>query len=357
MVPALAHEGNPEIRVALDEPPPALAGMDIAVVTSVTEQLVLSNPSGKIVEVLDDDGTAFLRIGPRGVDANLNAAAWYLTNNPLGSGAVPQRARVQAPPAWARVAVEPSWGWFDHRLHPSATSIPAAVRNARRPAELRRWSIPLRVSGNATAITGSIRYQPLRGAITADITRKPDIPGLVVGALPGRVPGLFLENRTGGPVIVLGSKGEPFLRFRRGRVEANRHSPSWLSARRAETGDAAGVVVDASRPPQWRAVSDVPRFGWIEPRAGYPTAEPPAAIADAGQPATLRSWSVPLRVGRRNTAVHGVNAWEPFTPEQPGTQPAQPPSRPEVPLLVLGAVAGGAVLLGLHRSRTRWGRR
>ena len=261
--------------------------MRIAVVTSVAEQLVLTNPTEQRVDVLDDDGDPFLRIGPRGVLANLSSPAWYLTNNPLGVGRVPAGVRAGARPRWARVAADPSWGWFDHRLHPSEVTVPADVRAAGEPAELARWSVPLRVGTARVALTGAIRFEPVLGTLVSELTDPPDVRGLTLTTLAGRVPGMFLDNRTGQRVTVLGAGGEPFLRFGSSGVEANIHSPSWLAARRAEGGPVRPALVDADSPPAWRRVSKVPRFGWIEPRAAYPQDSPLANVIEAGRTATL----------------------------------------------------------------------
>jgi hypothetical protein len=349
--PAAAHEANPTVRVTLDPLPDAVDGMAIQVVASVAQQLVLTNPTEHRVEVLDDQGDPFLRIGPKGVEADFNAPAWYLTNNPLGAAQVPPGVREGAPPRWVRMTAQPSWGWFDHRLHPTDVTVPPDVRAAGKPAELSRWSVPLRVGSTPVKLTGAIRYEPILGTIVSELTQPPDVRGLTLTTLPGRVPGMFLDNATHQKVTVLGGGGEPFLRFGPSGVAANVHSPSWLAARRAEGGPVRPALVDADSPPLWRRVSSAPRFGWIEPRAGYPLEQPPGDILSAGVPAVLNQWRVPLRIGDREVHAAGVVRWEPVKhPEEPA--PSGGGAGTSVWVWVGAGVAAAAGALGIARRRT-----
>lgn len=310
--PVWAHEANPGVRVELDASATAIEGVDVAVVTSVTEQLVLANHTQDVVEILDDAGAPFLRIGPDGVHANLTSPSWYQTNNPFGLGQVPDEAQQGAEPRWAQVSAEPSWGWFDHRLHPADVTIPPAVIEEGEPAQLAQFEVPLRYRDQAVSLTGAIVYRPVRGSVLAELTQPPAAEGLSLAVLQGRVPGLFLDNGTGETVIVAGADGEPFLRFNRRGVQANEHSPSWLAARRAETGETADALIDPTLPPSWRPIAEVPRFGWLEPRAAYPDDEPPPEIIDRGEAATLLEWAVPITVGGRDASATGVTRWEPL---------------------------------------------
>lgn len=345
--PAFAHEGNPAVRVELDASATALEGIDVEVVTSVTEQLVVTNTTSDVLEVVDDNGDAFLRIGPDGVEANLNAVGWYQTNNPFGLSDVPERAIAGAEPDWAKVAAEPSWGWFDHRLHPPGVTVPPEVAAAGEPAEIAQWRVPVRWRGTDAAFSGTIVYRPIRGSVLAELDGPLPVDGVTLAVLQGRVPGLFLENDTGQSVLVRGADGEPFLRFDDRGVEANQHSPSWLAARRAEGEGLAAGVIDPSLPPAWKRVSEVPRFGWVEPRTAYPDEEPPDDVIAAGDPVTLLEWEIPLEVDGRAVAATGRTRWEPLPDAEPQPPAWAPYVRP------VAAVAGvlGLVWLVLLRRR------
>ena len=347
-LPAVAHESNSGIRVELDAAASALPGVDVAVVTSVTAQLVVTNTADDVLEVIDDNGDPFLRIGPDGVSANLNAVGWYQTNNPFGASDVPDRAVAGAEADWKKVAAEPSWGWFDHRLHPADVVVPPAIREAGEPAELARWQVPVRWQGAEHAFRGSIVYRPVRGSVLAEIVNGPDVAGLTVAVLQGRVPGLYLENGTGETVVVRGAHGEPFLRFDDRGVEANRHSPSWLAARRAEGGDLSQELIDPSLEPAWGRVSEVPRFGWVEPRTAFPDEEPPEEVIAAGEPVTLLEWEIPLEVGDATVSATGRTRWEPL----PGPVDEAPAWLPYVrPAATAVGVLGLLWLLLLVRRR------
>lgn len=348
-VPAGAHEVSLAVRVTLDPLPAALRGVDARLIVSVSEQLVVANPTATPLEVLDDAGVAFLRIGPDGVEANRNAAAWYLTNAPLGSASVPERARTPgAPEDWVPVAAEPSWGWFDHRLHPGRVAVPPEVAAAGLRAELARWRVPVRYGDVETALTGAIVFEPPRGRIEAVLDDGLDVEGLQVGVLPGRVPGLFLDNTGGHDVEVLGADGEPFLRIGPDGVEANLRSPSWAAASRAR-GAVPEEPLDPTAPPRWEAVADVPRYGWVEPRAAYPDPEPPEEILRQGVTVTLTRWTVPLRVDGDPVSLDGRTVWSPLASHDAGD--AASPWAGLGVVAALGALAGlGA--LELRRRRT-----
>lgn len=347
---AVAHEGVPGIRVELDELDPVLSGVQVTVVTSVTEQLVVANPTDLPLEILDDGGTPFLRLGPDGVEANLLAAAWYTTNEPFGVVEVPERASAADDDVeWQQVAREPSWGWFDHRLHPEG--LPTETGDT--PRDLATWGIPVRLGEQAADITGRIVYAPVRGTITASLRELPDLGGVTVTLLPGDVPGVFVDNGSDEVVVVLGGEGEPFLRLGPRGVDANIRSPSWLAASRA-AGDLPEGLVDAQARPRWRSVSAVPRFGWIEPRAGYPAREPPEAVVSAGQAVTLTEWSIPLRIGGRRVDLYGQTRWEPLA-TGPAADAAEPAGAGTQRILrpLAAVITAGVAAWALARMRRR----
>ena len=76
---ASAHGPDPgaELVVRLDPLAPELAGVRAQVHRTVAYQLVIENTTDRVLEVLDERGVAFIRIGPSGVEGNLAAPAWY----------------------------------------------------------------------------------------------------------------------------------------------------------------------------------------------------------------------------------------------------------------------------------------
>jgi hypothetical protein len=288
----------------------------VQVAASVTAQIVVANPTPVELTALDGSGDPFLRIGPEGVLANQASPYWYLTNSPNGDATVPPDARPGAPPRWARVAAEPAWGWFEHRLHPGPRAVPKRTRAAAKAATLAKWTVPLEYGGQPVTVRGRIRYEPERGAVSARL-RGPARPfsDVSLQLAPGRVPGLLLTNRSAEPVVVLGRDGEPFARVGPSGAEVNRHSSTWVENARARDQDlaVATATVDAGAPPDWAPLTSAQSYAWLEFRGLYERDRPPRRVIDGRKNAVLREWTVPLEHGGRRVEVHGQTVWEPAT--------------------------------------------
>ncbi|CAN5186312.1 hypothetical protein BH23ACT9_BH23ACT9_08270 [soil metagenome] len=346
-VPASAHSTSPDIRLRLDPLPPELEGVTVQVVRTVAPQLLLANPTDTLLEVLSEDGRPFLRISADGVTADVGTRDWYRTNDPLGDTALPVEVRQGDRAAdWQAVTDDPSWGWYDHRLHPVALQPSPAVAAAGVPTPIGTWSVPVRIGGVESALTGTIEYQPIRGSFSHRLVLDTEVEELDVQLLPGRVPGLFLANRTGTTVVVLGADDEPFLRFDDG-VEANERSPTWVATSRAE-GTTPDIAADPAAPPRWRVLADRPQFGWVELRGAFPAEEPEDDLIRLGISVEVARWQVPLEVGGRRVTVEGITTWTP-------TVDAEVRASGGVQPRILAAVAMGLVLLGAwgHRVRSR----
>lgn len=303
-----AHvEADPNVSVVLAELPHALVDVRVEVRRTIGVQIAIENRGARTVEVLDEAGVPFLRIGPHGSEGNVAARAWYETYTPLRAAAAPAGG---GPPRWRRVSDEPAFGWFDPRLDDSRVEVPPAVRRAGRPTYFRSWEIPLRVDGAPVSVRGWFRFEPRpAGAYRARLT-SPARPadGVRVTLLPGRVPGLLLENRSDRAVVVLGADGEPFLRIGAAGVEANRRSPTWQQSARS-SGAELRLVASAAEP-DWQRVSTAPRYGWIEPRAVYRHQLPAAALAGRGEVEVL-TWEVPVLLEEQILRITGVLSWKP----------------------------------------------
>ena len=311
--PAAAHETDSSIHPVLDEVSPAVPGLTVQVAASVTAQLVVSNPTPAELSVLDDGGRPFLRIGPDGVLADTASPWWYLSNSPNGDATIPAGARPGAPARWARVAAEPAWGWFDHRLHPSPGHVSPAVTR-RHAATLGTWSVPFDYDGRSVTARGRIVYERVRGAVTTRL-RGPVRPfrEVAVQLAPGRVPALFLSNRGDEPVVVLGASGEPFLRVGEDGTEVNRHSPTWADNARARGQDlaVAAAVADPGALPEWAPETATPAYSWLEFRGLYTREQPPRRVLEGQKTAVLRAWAIPLVRGGRRVDLQGETVWKP----------------------------------------------
>ncbi len=54
-----------------------------------------------------------------------------------------------------------------------------------------------------------------------------------------------------------------------------------------------------------------PRWGWIEPRAGWDEGPVPAELARASDVVRVRSWTVSAILGDREVAIEGILDWVP----------------------------------------------
>ena len=305
--------GRADVRPVLGPLPPGLAGMRVEVRETLGSQLVFENPTARTVEVLDEAGVPFLRIGLGGVEANLAAAAWFRTLGP--ASAVPTAVASGGEPRWMRASADPTYGWFDPRLAASAE----APHHARvKGAEFGRWEVPLRVDGEGVVLSGRFRSeQPPTGIYTARLSSPSEIaPGVRVTLLPGRAPGLLVHNASELPLLVFGADGEPFLRIGPAGVDANLRSRTWQrSARSASAPATGGMEADAQAPdtpaaPAWRRVAPVPRFGWIEARALVTS--PPPETSRNGASTDVLEWGIPMQLGDQRVLVKGVVSWRPL---------------------------------------------
>jgi hypothetical protein len=289
---ARAHEaGGLEPRIRLDPLPKALAGVVVEVHDTLAPQLVVENKTQRTLEVLDEQGVPFLRIGRSGVEGNINAAALFQRGMPIASGEAHPNA---GPPTWRSLSSLPSWGWFDPRLR-----------------GIKPWRLPVRIGSDEVAITGTNELVPRSGSWRATLVSAHDpAPGVHVALLPGRVPGMLLENSGSETVLVLGASDEPFLRITAQGADANLKSPTWRQNALAR-GETLPISSDHHSSPEWLQVSRAPRFAWIEFRAWPGTDEPsPEARGRSGVPPRW-AWSIPVRIGERRVSLVGLTTWQP----------------------------------------------
>ena len=307
-----AHEEVPGIRAVLDEiTPPLPAGVTVQVRISAADQLIVENTTDVDLEVLGSDGELLFRIGRAGVLANLRSPDWYRSANPGGIAEVPPDADPSAPPRLARVSRDPSWGWFDHRLH-EETLTRAPDTGGRDSITLETWEIPMRYGGDDVAVRGHREYQVRRGRFDSRIESAP--PELDVTVLPGPVPGLFATATGAGQVELLGAAGEPFARFDGQGVEVNVASPTWALTAAGRSGAAPpDDLVGVSEEPRWHREGSRRQLTWLEQRAVYEPGEPPDEARTARTPTDLLDWEVAVRVDGRPGRIHGVTSWVPAT--------------------------------------------
>jgi hypothetical protein len=359
---ARAHEQDPHLRTVLESVIPAPpAGVAISVSRSViSTEMLVENHTPQELEVLTATGRPFLRIGPQGVLGDLDTPDWYQSNNPYGTADVPPAAQVPgAPPRWGRVSSEPTWGWFEHRMHPTP-SLDLPSPPASGVQTISRWIVPLRYGTEDLRVLGRVEYVTFRGQFGAALTSSPTpFDGVRVSVIPGRMPGVFLSNSGLEPVLVMGRAGEPFLRVGPAGSEVNLHSPTWVDNLVAQ-GISPTVEADATASPQWQPVHEEPRMEWLEPRGLYPSEIPPPGVVGADHPTVVVRWSIPVLRGAATSILTGETSFVP-TPRPASTEVAAPDGGSlavgVAMWLVLLALLTGAGLLLRARHRAARGRR
>ena len=295
--PAAAHgPGISPVHPVLGPLPPALNGVTVEVAETLAPEVLIANHGRGTLEILDPAGRPFVRIGPKGVEADLAAAAWYETLS-TARPPVPVSARdPDAPPRWTTVEHAPEWGWFDPRISVAHVMVAPAVAAADQPAPVGAWSIPVRMDSRATAIAGRFVFRPAAdGAFVASLATPPGFPADIgVHVSQGALPAIFLSNAGPETVTVLGLQGEPVIRIGPGGVSVNTGSPTWRQFGREERGS------DVTQGEHWLTVSKQPAYTWMEPRG---TTDAEASHAE-------KDWKIPLRVGDAPFELQARSVWD-----------------------------------------------
>jgi len=315
--PTLAHSGDLATPI-FEQMSPTVPGIDVQIAYSANYEVLVTNRSQEVITFLADSGEPFLQIGPKGVAGNFASPTFYDSNVPEGGSALPPQAKPgpEVPPIWRTMSVQPSWGWYDHRLHPAGQIVPPEVIKGDKVVVLGRWTIPFRLgdaAGPSGRLEGRFEYDPPRGSYAA-VQKSSQAPatGLKIQVVSGRtVPAVFVENLTSDPVVILGQDGEPFARIGPTVSEVNAKSPTWAAIQQA-SGKSPSDTADVAAPPAWHEVADTPRWSWLELRAAAPKADPPAAVVNRGKTVTVKEWSIPYLIGDRRQTLTGVTQWVPI---------------------------------------------
>lgn len=155
---ASAHGTPPGVMVVVDALTPRVPGMTVKTGVALTEQMSLTVSVGAQVTVLDDSDQEFLRIGPGGVAANVSSPTWYRVTSALHDATIPPTAGPNSPPQWLAVSRQPTWTWFDPRLHDATPQ--AQLEHKSRGSSFGFWIVPVIVNGRLVAISGHHVWWP-----------------------------------------------------------------------------------------------------------------------------------------------------------------------------------------------------
>jgi hypothetical protein len=359
--PASAHTGDGLSQPVFEQMSPTVPGTDVQVAYSANYELLVTS-TRQTVTFLADSGEPFLQIGPAGVLANFASPTFYDSNSPEGLQQFPERARPgpDVPPIWRKIAAQPNWGWYDHRLHPAESYVRPEVRKANKVAVLGRWKVPFRAGDQQGELQGRFEFRPPTGSY-AMVQKSPPTPAAgvkiqVVSA--SRVPAIFVENLSPDPVVILGRDNEPFARIGPKITEVNVKSPTWAEVQQA-IGKSPSDEADSTAEPKWQQISDAPRWSWLEFRAAAPKTDPPKQIVERRTATTVRTWSIPYLIGDRKGTVDGVTQFVPIAQlrkQAAGRSGSGGGSHLLLYAGIAGAVAvlaaGGWLVTSILRSRT-----
>jgi LPXTG-motif cell wall-anchored protein len=320
MPAARAHESRPGLSLRFERVEPAIEGLEAEVRDDVAPTVILHNRTGRRVEVIGLRGEAILRIGPDRVEGNLASPDWWRSESPAAGSPVPATARVGAPARWVRLADGADWAWYEHRLD--------RIVGPGTP-----WSIPIRVGAREAALTGTWEAIVVYGSFRTSLTGlgvSPPVADLVVSAVPGSEPVLFVQNATGRVLEIPGPEGEPFIRVGPGGAEL------------AAPGGG------------YERVAAGPAWGWVEPRAGWTGGEIPARLRDATGIVRVGTWSIPATLGGEDLRIEGTLDWVPVRAHHATAPP--PPGELDTGtavavLAVAGLLLAAAVALLVRRRR------
>jgi hypothetical protein len=170
----------------------------------------------------------------------------------------------------------------------------------------------------------------------------PALPGIAAGTVFAGEWQVSLSVVSGEALSVLDDNGRPFLRFGSGGVEGDYAAPAWY--RSAVVSKLPGLRlpqgVGADTPPDWRLVTRSMSWAWFDPRIRSEPGLVTPAVIDAGVPARLRDFSIPLQAGGRSAHIRGYLEFEP--PRGRYRHTLLSPQRP-APGVEVGLLEGQAV--------------
>lgn len=292
---ALAHGVRSDVRVVLTPVP--VKGLTVQLHQDlIAPQLAVSNRTGKLLEVLDDDGRVFLRLGPKEASGDVKALAFHLSRGTAGADLRP--SMLSKTPQWQRLGKEPAYGWFDPRIATEKLEIPYGIQSVGRSTPFGEWRIAARLGGEPLSIGGIFLYEPPpAGQVQSRLlSSAAPAPGVSVSLTPRPVPMIFVSNSGKLPLNLLDENGRPWLRIGPDGVWADAGSAFWRGM-----GGTGGKG--------WQKLSAASSHAWADPRTAWRGAAPASS-----SPQTLKAWQLPMRLGDQALLVKGAAVWLPNPP-------------------------------------------
>ncbi len=293
-----AHGGaRSDVRVEMA--PVRLPGLTVQLHQDyIAPQIVVGNQSGKLLEILDEKGRVFLRIGPKQAQGDVRAEAFHRSRGTAGADLRP--GMISATPKWQQINAEAAYGWFDPRIATEYLEIPKAILALDGETPFGEWRVAARFDGKPVQFRGVFLHVPLpKGSARARLVSPTEpAPGVQVSVAPSRPPSIFINNRSPQKLEVLDARGEAFLRIGLDGVWARADSAAFKAANPEQAVQGRG----------WVKLNAGSSHAWLDGRAGW--AGRPTGAQQAGK---LNDWTLPLTLGGKPLDLRGVNEWVPIT--------------------------------------------
>lgn len=173
--------------------PPDVEGLELRLTQGAIPAVFARNETGEVLFVPGDADEPFLRIGPRGVVANLRSPTYY-TSGGSSIAKVPEMADASAAPKWKKVSPHPVWAWLERRA-----ALPAELYQRDRLGTDQRtvleWTTEYRLGGEPLAVTGRVEWVPPVAASRTDVTSETRWGAVATTALAAIATGAFLFRR------------------------------------------------------------------------------------------------------------------------------------------------------------------
>ena len=161
--------------------PPTVDGLTMRLTQGLIPAVYVRNDTGETLTVPGDAGEPFLRIGPKGVTANLRSPTYY-TSGSTAILKVPAMADAAAPPRWEKVSPYPVWAWLERRAAVPAELYQRDQLGTEERAVL-EWTSEYTLGGEPLPVTGHVNWIPPRAAAGGE--HDSDTPWLLIAVVAG----------------------------------------------------------------------------------------------------------------------------------------------------------------------------
>lgn len=151
--------------------------IDVRIVAGPVPGIQLYNRSKKKIEIAGRDGKPFARVGPNGVEINVNSPTYTDTK---------QQPESKDPPKWTTLQVDPVLTWLEKRASFTG-SVSDQIKNAKRRHVLSRWKVPGTIDGATYEIAGVTSWVPAKPSKRRPAVDADGESPLIRYALPGGI--------------------------------------------------------------------------------------------------------------------------------------------------------------------------